>query len=262
MRAFLIALQFLTRIPVRLQNTPNAQQVARSQLYYPLVGLLMGVVLILLAWILQGVLQDVPTMLRAAIILTAWVLISGGLHLDGLADSADAWAGGLGDREKTLAIMKDPACGPAGVVSIVLLLLLKFTALYTLFELEVPATPSAYNLPLLMIIIAPMLARTIPSLLFLTTPYVRQQGLGSALVADLPRRGLMLVIAVVIASVVLLAGSIGLWLIFAVAVVFVLARRLMIQRIGGVTGDIAGAFIEITEVSVLISAVLLLSVFY
>jgi len=262
MRAFLIALQFLTRIPVRLQDTPNAQQIARSQLYYPLIGLLIGSVLILLAWVLQWVLQDIPTMLSAAIILTAWVLISGGLHLDGLADSADAWAGGLGDREKTLAIMKDPACGPAGVVSIVLLLLLKFTALYTLLELEISATPSVHNLPLLMIIIAPVLARTTPALLFITTPYVRQHGLGSALVADLPRRGLMLVIAVVIASVVLLAGSIGLWLILTVAVALMLARRLMMQRIGGMTGDVAGALIEITEAGVLICAALLIVVFY
>ena len=250
MRSFLIALQFLTRIPVRLKDTPSERQIAFSQLYYPLVGLLIGVVLILLAWVLQ----DVPTVLRAAIVLTGWVLISGGLHLDGLADSADDWAGGLGDRDKTLAIMKDPSCGPAGVVSIVLLLLLKFSALYAL--LEASASASLLSLPLLVIVIAPMLARTVPSLLFLTTPYVRQNGLGSALVAGLPRRSLVFVIVIVVTSVLLLAGSIGLWLVLAVMVVFILARRLMIQRIGGVTGDVAGALIEITEMSVLVCALL------
>jgi len=257
MRPFFIALQFLTRIPVRLKDNPNEKQTAASQLYYPLIGLLIGVLLILLAWVSQWVLPDVPTMLRAAIILTGWVLISGGLHLDGLADSADAWAGGLGDRDKTLAIMKDPACGPAGVVSIVLLLLLKFAALHAL--LEASASASMPNLPLLVIVIAPMLARTVPSLLFLTTPYVRQHGLGSALVTGLPRRGLVFVIAAVVVSVLLLAGSMGLWLVLAVLIVFVLARRLMIQRIGGVTGDVAGALIEITEVSVLVCALLFYS---
>lgn len=257
MRPFLIALQFLTRIPVRLKDNPTEKQIAASQLYYPLIGLLIGVLLILLAWVSQWVLPDVPTMLRAAIILTGWVLISGGLHLDGLADSADAWAGGLGDRDKTLAIMKDPACGPAGVVSIVLLLLLKFAALHAL--LEASASASMPNLPLLVIVIAPMLARTVPSLLFLTTPYVRQHGLGSALVTGLPRRGLVFVIAAVVVSVLLLAGSMGLWLVLAVLIVFVLARRLMIQRIGGVTGDVAGALIEITELSVLVCALLFYS---
>ncbi len=257
MRPFLIALQFLTRIPVRLKDNPTEKQIAASQLYYPLVGLLIGVLLILLAWVSQWVLPDVPTMLRAAIILTGWVLISGGLHLDGLADSADAWAGGLGDRDKTLAIMKDPACGPAGVVSIVLLLLLKFAALHALLEATTPASASLLNLPLLVILIAPMLARTIPSLLFLTTPYVREHGLGSSLVTGLPRRGLVFVIAAVVGSVLLLAGSIGLWLVLTVVIVFVLARRLMVQRIGGVTGDVAGALIEIVEVSVLICALLI-----
>lgn len=257
MRPFFIALQFLTRIPVRLKDNPNEKQIAASQLYYPLIGLLIGVLLILLVWVSQWVLPDVPTMLRAAIILTGWVLISGGLHLDGLADSADAWAGGLGDRDKTLAIMKDPACGPAGVVSIVLLLLLKFAALHAL--LEASASASMPNLPLLVIVIAPMLARTVPSLLFLTTPYVRQHGLGSALVTGLPRRGLVFVIAAVVVSVLLLAGSMGLWLVLAVLIVFVLARRLMIQRIGGVTGDVAGALIEITELSVLVCALLFYS---
>jgi len=255
MRPFLIALQFLTRIPVRLKDNPTEKQIASSQLYYPLVGLLIGVLLILPAWVLQWVLQDIPTMLSAAIILTGWVLISGGLHLDGLADSADAWAGGLGDRDKTLAIMKDPACGPAGVVSIVLLLLLKFAALHAL--LEAAASASFPNLPLLVILIAPMLARTIPSLLFLTTPYVRQNGLGSALVTHLPRRGLVFVITAVVASVLLLAGSVGLGLVLTVVIVFVLARRLMIQRIGGVTGDVAGALIEIAEVSILVCALLI-----
>ncbi len=252
MRPFLIALQFLTRIPVRLKDTPNEKQMASSQLYYPLIGLLIGAALVLLTWMLQ----DAPTILSAAIVLTAWVLISGGLHLDGLADSADAWAGGLGDCDKTLAIMKDPSCGPVGVVSIVLLLLLKFAALHTL--LEASASASLFNLPMLVILIAPILGRTIPSLLFLTTPYVRQNGLGSLLVAGLPRRGLIFVIVVVAISVLLLAGGIGLWLLLAVVIVFVLARRLMIQRIGGVTGDVAGALIEITETGVLVCVVLFL----
>ncbi len=252
MRSFLIALQFLTRIPVRLKDSLSEKQIAASQLYYPLVGLFIGAALLLLAWMLQ----DIPTMLRTAIVLTGWVLINGGLHLDGLADSADAWAGGLGDRDKTLAIMKDPSCGPAGVVSIVLLLLVKFAALHAL--LEASASAPVFSLPLLVMVIAPMLARTVPSLLFLTTPYVRQNGLGSALVAGLPRRGLIFVIAIVAASVLLLAGSIGLWLLLAVALVFVLARRVMMQRIGGVTGDVAGALIEITEMSVLVCVVLFL----
>ena len=64
--------------------------------------------------------------------MLALIALTGGLHLDGLADSADAWVGGFGDRARTLEIMKDPRSGPAGVTAIVSLLLLKCAALASL----------------------------------------------------------------------------------------------------------------------------------
>jgi len=243
MRPFLIALQFLTRLPVRLDVDPDDKDVGRSLIYYPLVGLLIGALLAVFAWILN----DAPALLSAALVLAAWVLITGGLHLDGLADSADAWAGGLGDRDKTLAIMKDPYCGPAGVVGIVLVLLVKFAALYALVE--------AGNLTLLLL--APILGRTVLPLLFMTTPYVRRQGLGSALAACLPRWPITWVIAVIVAAVFFLAGANGLWLMLTVILVVTLLRTMMMRRIGGMTGDVAGALVEITEATVLVSAVLI-----
>ena len=109
MTPLLIALQFLTRLPVRLPGMPEPQQIGRSLLFYPLVGLLLGLALLALEWVLG----DTSTLLEAALLLAAWVALSGGLHLDGLADTADAWVGGYGDRERTLAIMKDPRSGPS-----------------------------------------------------------------------------------------------------------------------------------------------------
>src|SRR5690606_32208859 len=106
----------------------------RSLLFYPLVGGLFGVLLLAFNALLDGA----PLMLHAALLLTAWVLLSGGLHLDGLADSADAWLGGFGDRERTLTIMKDPRSGPIAVVTLVLVLLLKFSALLALIENNQP----------------------------------------------------------------------------------------------------------------------------
>ncbi|PWQ89005.1 adenosylcobinamide-GDP ribazoletransferase, partial [Enterococcus faecium] len=91
-------------------------------------GLLFG----LLLWLASHLLQGTPSPLHAALLLTLWVLLSGALHLDGLADSADAWLGGFGDRERTLRIMKDPRSGPIAVVTLVLVLLLKFCALWVL----------------------------------------------------------------------------------------------------------------------------------
>lgn len=125
LRSLLVALQFLTRLPVRLSAMPTPEQFGRAVLCYPLVGVLIGVVLYAAALSLDGT----PPLLQAALLLSLWVALSGALHLDGLADMADAWVGGLGDRERTLAIMKDPRSGPVAVVVLVLVLLLKFSSL-------------------------------------------------------------------------------------------------------------------------------------
>lgn len=109
MRAFLVALQFLTRLPVRLRAAPSEEELGRSLLFYPLVGLLIGMLLTTLAMAISA--AGISDLLGAALVLAAWVVLTGGLHLDGLADSADAWSGGRGDRERTLAIMKDPYWG-------------------------------------------------------------------------------------------------------------------------------------------------------
>lgn len=242
-RPFFIALQFLTRLPVNILSKPDETSTANSLLYYPLVGLIIGVLLAGLAWVLR----DAPTLLSTGLLLVVWVLITGGLHLDGLADSLDAWAGGLGDSERTLAIMKDPNCGPAGVVAIVLLLLLKFAALHAILQTG----------NLIILLLAPVLGRTILLLLFITTPYVRTNGLGTAIVSHLPRKLLMLVFVVTLVALFFVAGMSGLWLITIMLLVFILSRVLMMQRIGGMTGDVAGALVEVTEVSVLVSAVLI-----
>lgn len=238
----LIALQFLTRLPIRLPirlpGMPTPRQLGRSLLWYPLVGLLLGGVLLAAAGLLSGV--AVP--LAAALLLALWVLASGGLHLDGLADTVDAWVGGYGDRERTLALMKDPCCGPMAVAALVLLLLLKFAALWALLEAGAWAA----------LLLAPLLGRAGVLLLLLGTPYVREGGLGSALAAHVPQRaGWRVLLASVLAC--LLAGWAGLLAVVAAAALFVLVRRALLQRLGGTTGDSAGALLELLECGVLVA---------
>lgn len=240
LRPFLIALQFLTRLPVRFRTAPTPEQSGRSLLYYPLVGLIIGLLLVATAWALA----DAPALLRAALVLTVWVAVTGALHLDGLADSADAWIGGHGDRDKTLRIMKDPACGPMGVVVLVLVLLIKFAALHAL------TATSDWTV----LVLAPLLARTALPLLFLTTPYVRPGGLGATLAAHLPRRTAMVVVTLIAVAVPLAAGSRGFWLLAVTAAVFLLLRALMRHRLHGTTGDTAGALVELVETAALVTA--------
>ena len=128
-RAFALALQLLTRLPIPLPGSPpRPQEMGLSVLFFPVVGFLIGAVLAGLHtvfWLVE------PNVL-AGLILAVWVLLTGGLHLDGLADTADAWIGGQGDRDRTLAIMKDPRSGPIAIVVIALVLLNKFAAMETL----------------------------------------------------------------------------------------------------------------------------------
>ncbi len=238
-RPFLIALQFLTRLPVRLTGELAAGDLGRSLLYYPLVGLILGVLLAASAWLLSGA----PPLLAGALVLTLWVALTGALHLDGLADTIDAWAGGRGDPERTLALMKDPHCGPQGVTGLVLVLVLKFAALAALLE-------AGDYLPL---ILAPFLARTALPLLFLTTPYVRPGGLGAALASGLPRRAGTGVLIAAGALTPLLAGAAGLLILACTLAAIYILRRAMKQRIGGTTGDTAGALVEIAEAIALIA---------
>lgn len=229
LKPLLLAISFLTRLPVPDLGKLEAADFARAALFYPLVGLLIGGLLCLplLAF------PDAAPLVLAAILTVLWAALTGGLHLDGLADSADAWLGGFGDEEKTHRILKDPLVGAAGVIAIAGVLLLKFAALTALLE-------QGQWLPILL---APLVGRALILLLFLTTPYVRAGGLASAVTQHLPRAAAWWVVLVCLSAGLLLSAH-GL---LTALLGFVLLRRIMLQRIRGCTGDTAGASVESGE---------------
>ena len=231
--SFQIALQFLTIIPVSYANATE-QQLGRSLVFYPLVGLIIG-------FILSAVVSVLPvsySLLSAALLLTVWVLLTGGLHIDGLADSADAWLGGIGSKQRTLAIMKDPAAGPIAVIVLGLTLLLKLA----LLEIVI-SSGQIYAL-----IWSIILARTAIPLLFLTTDYVRPNGIGAVLKHYLPVNQVkwMLGITTLIAFFCL-----GFTPLLLGLIVFLLLGYAMEHRLDGFTGDTAGAMVELLEISFL-----------
>ncbi len=242
--AFRLALQFLTRFPVRSPAHIGPEELGRSLLYYPLVGLLLGGLLLGAAKLFA----PADPLVVAAVVLVIWVAISGGLHLDGLADTADAWVGGRGDRERTLRIMKDPCSGPLGVAAVVLVLLLKFAAIAALLR-------SASWAPLLL---APMLGRAAVPLLFLSTPYVRRGGLGEAMASHLPRQQAGRVVMLSAVVVLLLVGvSNALLMLGALAGALFLWRAWLLSTLEGTTGDTAGALVEVIEALALLCGVML-----
>lgn len=238
-----LALSLLTRIPVRVHTPVRDEDQAASVAFYPLIGLLIGLML----WLTAQLLITSNPFVAAVVVLMIWVGITGALHLDGLADSADAWLGGFGDKQRTLAIMKDPASGPAGVVAIVIVLLAKTAAISALIQQQ----------NLLPLIIAPLLARAACSGLFLVLPYVRENGLASAASKHIhhvnTKRFLLLVL---IASIVITFLGDQWEMLAASLLVSAASIQMMKKRIEGFTGDTAGAQIEVVEMMALLVVVL------
>jgi len=241
LKSALIALQFLTQIPVTFKQYPDVKVQGGSLIFYPLIGLFIGALLSLSAWLLA----DSAQLLSAAIILTIWVVITGALHIDGLADSCDAWIGGHGDKKRSLEIMKDPASGPIAVVMVVCLLLLKLAAIH--------AVLASQNY--LLLIAAPLIARSLLPFMLLLTPYVRENGIGAQMVANAPKQHVYIsaTIGLVIASLI---GSLSVTLLAGLSVIGL--RSLMIKRLDGLTGDTAGASVELLETVVVMALVITL----
>ena len=240
----LVAIQFLTRLPVPSSaDLPEAETQGRSVLYYPLVGALIGGLLCIL-FSLTG--EDAGS-LRAALILALWVGVTGALHLDGLADLADGWVGGQGNRERTLEIMKDSCSGPVAVVFVVLLLLVKFAALDVLIERGMWSA----------LLLVPIVGRAglVAALRYL--PYARPGGIGEVLASHLPRGPADRVLAASALLLPLFWGWYGILILLLITGFFLLLRQFLNNRLGGITGDAAGAVCELLEAAALIFLVLL-----
>ncbi len=234
-RAALLALQFLTRIPVRLKTPPEAHELGRSVLFYPLVGLFIGSLLLAL----QQILPATTPLLNAALLIAAWIALTGALHLDGLADCADAWIGAHGDPERALRILKDPCSGPVAVATVSSLLLTKFAALASL-----PISTMSHAL-----LAAPVAARALLVAALRLAPQARAGGLSAERAASLPTGGALIVTALAGGFVLWIAGISALLAALITALIVVAAAR---RLLGGITGDVAGALCELSETAVLI----------
>ncbi|MGM0413250.1 MAG: adenosylcobinamide-GDP ribazoletransferase [Pseudomonadota bacterium] len=234
-----LALRFLTRLPTPEPASMDARAIGASLAWYPVAGL---VVALPVAAVSAGVAPVGGELLAAALAVATLVLVTGALHLDGVADTADAWVGGGGDPERTLAILKDTAIGPVGTAAIAALLLVKVAA---------AAQAGAAGL-----LVAVVLARLVPAGLLLTTPYLRPGGLGEALAAAPRQRTLGGLAATVLVLLVIdpLAAVVGL---AAVVVAAGLLRAFLMRRLGGTTGDTVGAGVELGETAALVAVVLL-----
>ncbi|MBA4393644.1 MAG: adenosylcobinamide-GDP ribazoletransferase [Desulfobacca sp.] len=236
MNAFWLALRFLTIIPLGRQKEIDFDSVAAAGKYYPLVGLIFGG----LAWsFFYGAVFLFPLAVSVGLLLVFWVVLSGALHLDGLADCLDGLYGG-NTPEQRLVIMKDVHLGTMGIVGLILILGIKYLALR-----EILSFPS----PGMWIILIPSVSRWTPILLAFLFPYARQGGgLGQALVKGTGEKELFWATLLAWGPVLALGGYYGLGLIGVVCLWSLLCGWYFHKKVGGITGDVFGAVIETCEV--------------
>lgn len=228
-QGFLLALQFLSRLPVPVECPWNAETSRWAVRCYPLVGLLLGGIVAFMGSLLQGML---PNYLLALLLLSTWVALSGGLHLDGLMDVADA-VGSNTPLEKRWTIMKDPHVGSFGILSLIFLLLWKGALLLALLD----AGASLVWLPFVV-----ALGRFGAVALLVLSPAARPQGLAWAWKQHLGGHDVWLSLWPLPLGFLWLPA----WPLLLVTLVpFLLGYGLWSMRVfRGINGDIVGAAIE------------------
>jgi len=239
--ALRFAVSFLTRLPVSSSETAvSTDAFGRAAAYFPAVGAALGALCYALVWLIH---PRLSAPLTAACSVALLALVTGGLHLDGLADLFDGLGGYRGDRKRMLAIMRDPHIGAHGATALVLCLLGKVLAVS---ELIAQGNP----LPL---IAASTCARFCALPLLALFPYARETGIGTELSRS--TRSSHLVGGLLFSALLVLALDLRLLLPASYAVVTALALAMWINaRLGGLTGDVYGAAIELSELVFLVAS--------
>ena len=243
MNSFLIALQFITTLPIKAKLNYSEKDIASSMLYYPLVGSIIGFILVVSNILLS---KFIPEPIVNILLLIIWITLSGGIHLDGLADSFDGLFGGK-NKKRILEIMKDSSIGVYGVLALVLIILLKYVLL---FELPIQDKNS-------ILIIVPTLSRLAMVLAVYNFPYARKEGFGKAYKLYLKSKHVLFAFLwTIIISITLLFWQSIFLIIIAILSTFLISKYIT-NKIDGLTGDNYGAINEIIEIVSLLILILL-----
>jgi len=246
---FLAALQFLTTIPLPWRREVSPEELGRSAGYFPVVGLIIGLILAGLNGLFGLIL---PSAVVNALLIVSLVVLSGALHLDGFVDTCDGIAGHK-TTEDRWQVMHDSRAGGFGIVGVVLLLLVKYVSLNSIPE------------PLLMtaLVLMPVISRWAMVYAIFAYPYARPSGLGKVFKqgASWPRFTMatlitFVMVAVAAAALALLADLAIMFLMFLILfliwVMTVVMAAYLKGKFSGLTGDTYGAINEVAEVGVLI----------
>lgn len=240
MRRFLIALQFLTILPVRVGPKVEEKDFGASLLYFPLVGLLIGLLLATSNFLFSFL----PQSLKATLILLISIVITGGIHLDGFADTCGGFYGSNNPKEKILEIMRDSRIGTMGVVGVVSILLLKFSFIASLPE----------NILWKTLILMATFSRWAQVLACYSSSYARKAGKAKYFIEYTTKKELFIGFLFTLFIFYLFLKLKGFVLFFVSFLFTFLFLQYIKKRIGGMTGDTIGALSEFAEVSLLLFA--------
>jgi adenosylcobinamide-GDP ribazoletransferase len=246
---FLAALQFLTSIPLSLKRELSPAQLGRATAWFPLAGLVIGIILALLNWLMGFIL---PASVANVLLIVALVVVTGAMHLDGFADTCDGIAGHKPVEERW-RVMHDSRTGAFGVVGVVLLLLVKYVSLN-----NIPA-----NMMLPTLLFMPVFSRWAMVYAIFAFPYARPEGLGKAYkeATRRPQFTMATIITLGIAAALFpLFSFLGLILIVCIWIITTLFALYFKHKFAGLTGDTYGAINEIAEVMALIFIIVIFKI--
>lgn len=233
---FFTGLQFLTRIKIVKQDEWSPESFGRSVKFFPLIGAVIGFILMLINHLCGGFL---PPNLMAAVLIAVEITITGGLHCDGLMDTADGIFSGR-TRDRMLDIMKDSRVGANGVIAFSLLILIKWSLLIDMIPTQLSAA----------LFVMPILSRLAMVMGITLFPYARPDGIGKAFALYAGKKAFFIAALSALPFVVAL-GKAAILATVAVLVCASLMSRYVTRILGGLTGDVYGAITELSEIVVL-----------
>jgi len=249
MKPLLAAIQFLTVIPFPKSFTGGEKELEKCMPFFPVVGLLIGIVIAAFDHVMGFIFPPLPASVMTVIAMTA---ISGGLHMDGLADTADGFFSAR-PRERVLEIMRDSRTGVMGVLAVLFVILLKVSLLISLFP---PLRPG-------IIVLMPLAGRCSFVVMMTALPYVRREGgLATAFGVGKSWLNVLWTSAFLLAAGWLAGHWMGLAASFSALLMAALFSVYCFRKIGGYTGDTLGAGCEITEIIPAIAALALMGVVF
>jgi adenosylcobinamide-GDP ribazoletransferase len=248
MTSFLLALQFLTVLPLKVKQF-SGKKMAWALIYFPVVGLLLGGILVCLNISLSAL--GVFSITTNIILVVGLIILSGGMHLDGLADTTDAFLSGK-EKKEMLEIMRDSHIGVMGVLSLLSIILLKIGLLSSFVTAVKPAV-------LILICILSRWSAVLGMYLF---PYARQEGKAKPFIAGMSLRIFLTSTLITFIFAFVVMGIEGLIALLAASIFTYLFGRFAGKKINGITGDTLGAAMELTEVVVLLTLSITQGVIY